>query len=85
MTFHAWKIPFLNSTTFHDIPGCLGTLLSFAVGGKSPWRHHFCSFAAKLPLQTEDSLMQTLFYANIVPLKFSTQVTLQTVLQCNQC
>ena len=26
MTFQAWKIPFLNSMTFHNFPGCMGTL-----------------------------------------------------------
>ena len=25
MTFHAWKISFLNFKTFHDFPGCVGT------------------------------------------------------------
>ena len=25
MTFQAWKIPFLNSMTFHDFQGCMGT------------------------------------------------------------
>ena len=26
MTFQAWKIPYLNSMTFYEFPGCVGTL-----------------------------------------------------------